>query len=93
MTAKFFDPLRIISLVIVLFKMFFQDLCESQIDWDEPLSGDILNKWNQQYPYYRSTSLLLQYYTSKDVKMIGFCDASSKAYAAVEIGVPGENYS
>ena len=40
MTAKFFDPLRIISLVIVLFKMFFQDLCESQIDWDEPLSGE-----------------------------------------------------
>ena len=92
MTAKFFDPLGIISPVIVLFKMFFQDLCESRIDWDEPLSGDLLNKWNQLRSAVSGSTIIVVprcYFnttlqnSATDVKIIGFCDASSKAYAAV----------
>ena len=32
--------------VIIQFKMLFQDLCESKLDWDQTLSGNLLKKWN-----------------------------------------------
>ena len=37
-TAKFFDPLGVMSPVIILFKMFCQQLCEAKVGWDDPLS-------------------------------------------------------
>ena len=45
-TAKFFDPLGVISPVTILYKMLCQQLCEMKIGWDEPLSGKLLEKWN-----------------------------------------------
>jgi hypothetical protein len=45
LTAKFFDLLGIVSPVTVLFNMFFQELCESRISWDEGLTGELLKKW------------------------------------------------
>ena len=44
-TAKFYDPLGFVSPVIVQFKILFQELCSSKVDWDEPLSGHLLDKW------------------------------------------------
>ena len=34
-SARFFDPLGIISPVTVLFKIFCQKLCEAKVGWDE----------------------------------------------------------
>ena len=45
-TAKFFDPLGVISPVTILFKVFAQQLCESRVGWDEPLTFDPLKQWN-----------------------------------------------
>jgi hypothetical protein len=47
MTARFFDPLGIVSPVTVLFKMFFQQLCEVKLGWDDPLKGGLLKEWNR----------------------------------------------
>ena len=44
-TAKFFDALGIVSPVIVLFKMFAQQLCKARVSWGEPLIGDLLEQW------------------------------------------------
>ena len=37
-TAKFFDPLGIVPPATILFKMICQKLCESKVQWDEPLA-------------------------------------------------------
>ena len=45
MSAKFYDPLGIVSPVTILFKIFFQQLCRAGIDWDDPLTGDLAERW------------------------------------------------
>ena len=42
LAAKFYDPLRIISPVIVNFKLIVQELCKMKVDWDEPLQGELM---------------------------------------------------
>lgn len=37
-TAKFFDPLGLISPVILQLKLLFHELCKSNVGWDEQLS-------------------------------------------------------
>ena len=44
--GKFYDPMGFMSPVIIRFKMLFQDLCESKLDWDQTLSGNLLKMWN-----------------------------------------------
>ena len=46
-TAKFFDPLGVVSPVTVLFKILCQQLCEAKVGWDDPLSDELLKRWNQ----------------------------------------------
>lgn len=31
--------------VVVHFKVFFQDLCEAKMDWDQLLTDDLLKRW------------------------------------------------
>ena len=89
--ARFFDPLGIVSPVIILFKIFCQHLCAAKVGWDEPLTGHHLDHWNHLQSIlkeakpitiprcvYSNTSQ-----PAKSARLIGFCDASSKAYAAV----------
>ena len=47
LTMRFYDPLGIISPIIVRFKHLFQNMCEEQLDWDEPLTGELLDKWER----------------------------------------------
>ena len=91
MTARFFDPLGVVSPVTILFKMFFQCLCEAGVGWDAPLTGDLLKEWKQLLSSLQGPESLVIprcYFSdipdcSKSVRLIGFCDASTKAYAAV----------
>ena len=89
--GKFYDPLGFLSPVIVRFKVLFQELCGSKIDWDQPLSGELLAKWHsliadlcERQPisvpcsYYAG---IQQEITSCD--LCGFWGASFIAYAAV----------
>ena len=45
LTLEIFDPLGFLSLVVIRFKIFFQELCEAKLEWDQPLSGQLLRKW------------------------------------------------
>ena len=84
-TAKFFDPLGVVSPVTVMFKMFFQTLCENKLGWDEPLTGDLLLEWNKLKSTLHVIAIPRCYTegTMNKSQLIGFCDASAKAYAAV----------
>ena len=84
-------PLGFMAPIIIRFKMFFQELCEAKVNWDETLSGPILIKWQslvQDLQTSQSISIPRCYFDGihDDVelyKLYGFCDASTGAYAAV----------
>ena len=89
--GKFYDPLGFLSPVIVRFKILFQKLCESKVDWDQPLSGRLLEKWrcliadlceSQPITVPRSYQAGVQREITS-YRLCGFCDASVSAYAAV----------
>ena len=78
------------SPVIIRLKMFFQELCVSKVGWDEPLTGQLLAKWNTLLSGFKGivTSIPRCYFWSADksssvCSLHGFCDASSGAYGAV----------
>ena len=86
MTARFFDPLGVVSPVTVLFKMFFQHLCEARVGWDVPLTGDLLREWNHLLSSLQGPKALVIpwcYFSGipdhpESVRLVGFCDASAK---------------
>ena len=90
-TAKFFDPLGVICPVTIQFKILFQEMCKLRMNWDAPLTGELLNKWHTLAAALKeSTQLTLPrcYFhqpcpQAKTLRLCGFCDASAKAYAAV----------
>ena len=87
-TAKFFDPLGVVSPVTVLFKMFCQQLCEAKVGWDDPLSDELLKRWNQLLMMLKRAKTItiprcVYIASPKVMRLLGFCDASAKAYAAV----------
>ena len=90
MSAKFDDPLGIVSSVTVQFKIF-QQLRKAKVNWDDILTGDLLKKWEKLcnsvkicYPLVVPHFYFQEVKTSvKSFKLVGFCDASAKVYAAV----------
>ena len=42
LVGKIFDPLGFLSPVVIRFKIFFQELCEAKLEWDQPLSWQLL---------------------------------------------------
>ena len=87
-SAKFFDPLGVVSPVTILFKSFCQQLCEAKVGWDEPLSGPNLDSWDRLLAMMREAKTIrfprcLHGNVSlplKSARLIGFCDASKAAY-------------
>ena len=43
--GRFYDPLGFIAPITIKFKILFQKLCQSKLDWDHDLSGDLLREW------------------------------------------------
>ena len=86
--AKFFDPLGVLSPLTILFKMFCQCLCEAKRDWDTTLSDQLLTEWDRLLTVLKeakkvSVPRCVIFHTYKSAKLIGFCNAFTKAYAAV----------
>ena len=91
LAGRIYDPLGFLSPVVIQLKSLFQELCKLKLEWDEPLTGAPLRKWESiltdlqadqqiRVPWY----LLCDVHHELDsYSLIGFCDASKKAYAAV----------
>ena len=87
-TAKFFDPLGIVSL---FFEMFTQKLCEAGVKWDKAPTNDLLVQRKRLLTIMKNAKtieipqclLLYSINSIKYARLIGFCNASSRAYAAV----------
>ncbi|XP_062713590.1 uncharacterized protein LOC134290461 [Aedes albopictus] len=87
-TARIFDPLGLVGPIVVTAKIFLQDLWKEQVEWDEPLSEELQNRWLE----YRRNLISLESITVPrwvgcnpkciEVEVHGFSDASEKAYGA-----------
>jgi hypothetical protein len=89
--SRIFDPLGIISPVLVSMKLLFQELCSENYDWDDELHEEKKQKWNDWLDelcktksieidrclYKNPNEEILEY------QLHGFADASNKAYSAV----------
>ena len=89
--SKFYDPLGVISPIVVQFKILFQELCKGKRDWDDPLEGSRKSTWQRLVAQLQASKPIILprcYYTGIEGEVIayklhGFCDASAKAYGAV----------
>ncbi|XP_065082920.1 uncharacterized protein LOC135705238 [Ochlerotatus camptorhynchus] len=86
--ARLFDPLGLMGPVVVIAKIFLQELWKQQCGWDDPLPQAMQNFWQE---YRMNLTALSSFsiprwigYTSDaiSVELHGFCDASDKAYGA-----------
>ena len=91
LAGRIYDPLGFLSPVVIRLKSLFQELCELKLEWDEPLTGAPLRKWESMVADLQADQqvrvpryLLCDVHHEVDsYSLIGFCDASKKAYAAV----------
>lgn len=89
--AGLFDPLGVISPMIVPMKMLFQTLCCEKRDWDDELEGESKGKieeWVGDLSKMKGISIGRCVYENPKQRVLecqlhGFGDASSKAYCAV----------
>ncbi|XP_063979923.1 uncharacterized protein LOC135163947 [Diachasmimorpha longicaudata] len=86
-TAKLFDPLGLLSPVIIVAKAFIQRLWALKIHWDTILPAEPQREWLQLYqqlPLLEQTTFprgaLIPEATN--IQLHGFCDASKMAYGA-----------
>ena len=89
--SSVYDPLGIVSPVILVGKQILQELCSQNVDWDEPLSDDILTRWER---WHNDLPLLQEVKVSRclkppefgelvEVGIHSFADASGKGIGAV----------
>ena len=84
----FFDPLGLLSLIVLQPKLLFKKLCISKQDWDSILSTKYINKWYKfinELNYLKSISadpFVLCNHKVKQIELHGFCDRSTDAYCA-----------
>ena len=103
-SAKIFDPLGLIACVTIVVKIIFQRLWERGTSWDDPLPPDIETEWLNWRTQLSKISVIRipRCCTPVGVKivhrqLIGFSDASEKAYCAFvylrSIDMTGKIYS
>ncbi len=86
--ASVYDPIGLISPVIVIGKKIFQETCARNLSWDDCLPSDLSNswkKWNQDLLNLRNFEVKRCIRSKHDVKLTElhvFCDGSEKAYGA-----------
>eukprot|EP00794_Sanderia_malayensis_P010236 gene10236-11286_t len=89
-SSKIFDPLGLISCVTITVKIYFQQLWEQDIQWDDPLPTQLQQDWltwRKELPLI-SALRIPRCFTPLNVsvvsrQLIGFSDASEKAYCGV----------
>ncbi|XP_011884105.1 PREDICTED: uncharacterized protein LOC105571249 [Vollenhovia emeryi] len=87
--AKLYDPLGWVTPVTITAKILMQTLWRLNLDWDDTISANLLDKWKEIYQRIRLLSQLQIPRWSglgpdiRHAELHGFADASNVAYAAV----------
>lgn len=88
--AGMYDPLGIVSPILVSVKVLFQELCSNKVEWDEELKDEEKKRWVSwidDLKGVREISVPRCVYRVPQGQincfLHGFADASSKAYCAV----------
>ena len=93
--AKLFDPQGWIGPVVVIAKMYMQELWELKTDWDDEVPTSVLTKWLTFLTELHQLQELqiprwVNFSSGSTIQLHGFCDASEKAFCgAVYIRVVG----
>nr|CAH7748484.1 unnamed protein product [Callosobruchus chinensis] len=85
--SKIFDPLGIISPVIITVKILIQELWQLKISWDDSVPSSIRNTW---MTFTENLTTLCEIklprqvmlHNASRIELHGFCDASQRAYGA-----------
>jgi len=94
---RVFDPLGFLAPVLLKGKIFMQQIWALKVEWDSPLSTDIIDRWKN---FMRDLETLKNIYiprkvipvASNFIELHGFCDASEEAYGAcIYIRARGSN--
>ena len=86
--VMFFDPLGLISPIVLQPKLLFKKLCVIKYDWDSILSAEYIRNWYKfinELNSLRSISVdrsVLCNCKVKQVELHGFCDSSIDPYCA-----------
>ncbi|XP_065094958.1 uncharacterized protein LOC135715992 [Ochlerotatus camptorhynchus] len=85
--AKLFDPLGLVSPVIVVAKLLVQQLWKHKIGWDEPVNDSIQERWVEfanTLPALDKIAIprRVTFHDAVSYEIHGFADASSLAYGA-----------
>lgn len=87
--ARMFDPLGWLAPILVVAKIFMQELWAIRLDWDDELPTDLTTRWTSFVQQLRKApiiSLSRWFGTSPSslaIEIHGFSDASQRALAAV----------
>ena len=85
--ASIYDPLGLINPIVLTLKLYFQKLCMSKLDWDTPITGDLLSEWQnlvKDFEYTQEIRVERAYLgveqNVKETQLHGFSDASDDAH-------------
>ena len=85
-TASTYDPLGLLSPIIMYPRTIIQQLWAKELDWDTPVSEDIANKWEECLQNLLNVNMIqiprwVYDRPLANLELHVFCDASERAYA------------
>ena len=89
LSPMFFDPLGLISPIVLQIKILFKEACALKYTWDDALNNKFIEKLKNLFkeldnltPIKVGRYIFTNHYGVIDFELHGFCDASVETYSA-----------